>query len=54
MGGLATGLGSFYQNVESLWIGWGGVTSESMSAKEKEAIQRTLKKDYMKLFYHHK
>ena len=46
MGGLATGLGSFYQNYESLWIGWGGVTSESLSIDERESIQRTLMEDY--------
>ena len=46
MGGLATGLGSFYQNYESLWIGWGGVTSESLSTDEKKEIQRTLMDEY--------
>jgi trehalose 6-phosphate synthase/phosphatase len=46
MGGLATGLGSFYQKYESLWIGWGGVTSESLNVNEKKAIQRTLEKEY--------
>jgi trehalose 6-phosphate synthase/phosphatase len=63
MGGLATGLGSFYQDYESLWIGWGGVTSESLTSEEKEEIQHTLLKKYknhaiwlskkdMKLFYY--
>jgi trehalose 6-phosphate synthase/phosphatase len=46
MGGLATGLGSFYKNYESLWIGWGGVTSESLSINEREAIQHTLLQEY--------
>ncbi len=63
MGGLATGLGSFYQNYESLWIGWGGVTADSLSTNEKESIQQKLKADYkshaiflskmdVKQFYH--
>ena len=41
-GGLATGLSSFYKNYESVWIGWCGVTSETLNDKEREDVRRRL------------
>ncbi len=41
-GGLATGLSSFYKNYESSWIGWCGVTSETLNDKEREDVRRRL------------
>jgi len=63
VGGLATGLGSFYRSYDSKWIGWGGLPGESLSHEEKDEITSTLQKEYknyplflskndVKLFYY--
>lgn len=63
MGGLATGLGSFYQSYNSMWTGWCGMPAESLTSDEKEMVELTLANDYrcfplflsrsdMKMFYH--
>jgi len=63
MGGLATGLGSFYQSYDSLWTGWCGIPEENLTLEEKKGIERTLMNNYkcfplflsrsdIKLFYH--
>jgi trehalose 6-phosphate synthase/phosphatase len=44
-GGLATGLSSFYQTYESLWIGWPGIIARN--ADEKQSITARLKQDNM-------
>jgi len=44
-GGLATGLSSFYQTFESLWIGWPGIITHK--ADEKQMITSRLKQDNM-------
>ena len=36
IGGLATGLSSFYETYDSLWIGWPGVTSRGDKTEEKK------------------
>ncbi len=36
VGGLATGLGSFYKDYESVWIGWPGIASERLRGKRTE------------------
>jgi trehalose 6-phosphate synthase/phosphatase len=46
IGGLATGLGSFYKAFNSKWIGWCGITSEKIVLKEKEKIETKLDKDF--------
>jgi len=38
VGGLATGLGSTYVNRPSLWLGWPGVSSKSLSSGDKKRI----------------
>lgn len=38
VGGLATGMKSFYKSYESLWIGWSGIDTRKYSSKEKEEI----------------
>ncbi|MFX1465917.1 MAG: bifunctional alpha,alpha-trehalose-phosphate synthase (UDP-forming)/trehalose-phosphatase [Promethearchaeota archaeon] len=40
VGGLATGLSSFYKSYESLWIGWPGITLEDIEGKENEVNVR--------------
>jgi trehalose 6-phosphate synthase/phosphatase len=42
VGGLATGLGSFYKSFNSKWVGWCGITSEKINLKEKKNIKTKL------------
>jgi trehalose 6-phosphate synthase/phosphatase len=46
VGGLATGLGSFYKSFDSRWVGWCGIPSEKIDLNEKETIEAKLKKDF--------
>jgi len=46
IGGLATGLKSFHEQSESIWVGWTGVSDEEINEKEKESIQKELKDKY--------
>lgn len=46
MGGLATGLGSFYQTYDSVWIGWSGTASESITEGEKADIEKKLLEEH--------
>ncbi len=46
VGGLATGLGSFYKSFNSKWIGWCGITSEKIDFEEKKNIEAKLEKDF--------
>lgn len=46
VGGLATGLGSFYDSYNSTWIGWPGVFSERLDEKEREFIKTKLVKEF--------
>jgi len=46
VGGLATGVGSFYKSYDSYWIGWGGIPGDGLSHEEKEEITSILQKDY--------
>jgi len=49
VGGLATGLGSFYQSYESMWVGWSGMTLDSVNAKEREEIEIKLREEFRNL-----
>lgn len=40
VGGLATGLSSFYETYDSLWIGWPGVTSAGGKTEENQIRER--------------
>ena len=46
MGGLATGLGSFYQSFNSKWVGWCGITSERIDLDKKKIIETRLEKEF--------
>ena len=46
VGGLATGLGSFYKSFNSKWVGWCGITSEKISSEEKKNIEAKLEKEF--------
>lgn len=41
-GGLATGLGSFYKNYKSIWIGWPGISTEEIDKKTENIIRKKL------------
>ncbi len=41
-GGLAVGLSSLPDSCEQVWIGWPGITSEKLSAEDKEQIRKRL------------
>ncbi len=49
VGGLATGLNSFHQEHESLWIGWCGLASDTIDAHTRRTIESTLKNDYLSI-----
>jgi trehalose 6-phosphate synthase/phosphatase len=42
VGGLATGLGSYYTSTESLWIGWPGIPSDRLKKADRETVARRL------------
>lgn len=44
VGGLATGMKSVHQDGESLWVGWSGLTDESISDSLRPAIQKAIQK----------
>jgi len=63
VGGLATGLVSFYKSYNSMWVGWSGVTRDAIGPDERANVEATLKKEYrnypvfltktdIKLFYY--
>lgn len=42
VGGLATGLRSFYQSQESVWVGWPGVLSDEVTSGDEAHLARQL------------
>jgi trehalose 6-phosphate synthase/phosphatase len=46
MGGLATGLGSFYKSYNSLWIGWPGITINKKDGDEQEVLAKQLQTEF--------
>ncbi len=42
VGGLATGLGSFYKNYDSMWIGWCGLPSNNLDQQTRRNIESEL------------
>lgn len=45
VGGLATGLGSFYKNYDSAWLGWPGVVSEELDGTEQVNLRSQLQSE---------
>jgi len=45
VGGLATGLGSFYKSYESVWIGWPGIARDKLTAQDEILIKDQLLKE---------
>jgi trehalose 6-phosphate synthase/phosphatase len=50
VGGLATGLGSFYKSWNSTWIGWPGIDVEKIKGERKEIETRLLAENYYPVF----
>ena len=46
IGGLATGLKSYHNRTDSLWVGWPGIAQEDITAKERAVVQQDLKQQY--------
>lgn len=46
VGGLATGLSSFYDSYNSIWVGWPGIFSEKLNEKERKVIKNKLNKEF--------
>ncbi|MEA3313228.1 MAG: bifunctional alpha,alpha-trehalose-phosphate synthase (UDP-forming)/trehalose-phosphatase, partial [Caldisericota bacterium] len=42
VGGLATGLGSFHNSHNSIWVGWPGVPCEKLNKKNRKSIETKL------------
>lgn len=45
-GGLATGLRSFYEEMDSVWIGWPGLALDRLSTDLREKVQNCLAAEY--------
>lgn len=45
VGGLATGVGSFYKSYESLWIGWPGMNVQKKQREERDRVVETLRQE---------
>jgi len=50
VGGLATGLSSFYDTYDSLWIGWPGVTSRGNRSEEEQIREKLAAADCRPVF----
>ena len=50
VGGLATGLGSFYKKFDSVWVGWPGIASERLKRRRKEIEEELAKEDCLPVF----
>ncbi len=50
-GGLATGMKSFHQDGDSLWVGWPGISSDKLDEVSREQIDTSLDKDSYKAVY---
>ena len=46
VGGLATGLGSFYESYNGNWVGWCGIPSDKITLAEKERIRKKLQEEF--------
>ncbi|MPW24441.1 bifunctional alpha,alpha-trehalose-phosphate synthase (UDP-forming)/trehalose-phosphatase [Alkalibaculum sp. M08DMB] len=46
IGGLATGLKSYHEKSDSLWVGWPGISNEEINVTETQNIENKLMNDY--------
>lgn len=54
IGGLATGLGSFYKQYNSIWIGWPGIDREKIQGEKKDIEARLLSENCYPVFLLHR
>ncbi len=45
VGGLATGVSAVFERSESIWIGWPGMASDTLSIEEREDLEMVLRRD---------
>jgi len=50
VGGLATGLSSFYKSCQSLWIGWPGITLKKIKKEKKDVETRLMAENNYPVF----
>jgi trehalose 6-phosphate synthase/phosphatase len=46
VGGLATGLASFYRDYDSVWVGWPGITSSRLSSEDRAELDGRLESEF--------
>lgn len=46
IGGLATGLQSYHENSEALWVGWTGISNEDLSSDDRKNIDIEMLETY--------
>ncbi|MFW6233817.1 MAG: bifunctional alpha,alpha-trehalose-phosphate synthase (UDP-forming)/trehalose-phosphatase [Spirochaetota bacterium] len=46
VGGLATGLSSFFSRSDSLWVGWSGLADDTLTADERDEVKSTLRNEH--------
>jgi len=46
IGGLATGLKSYHEQSDSIWVGWSGISDEKINEHDKNNIQKKLQESY--------
>lgn len=46
MGGLASGLSSFYKDYNCLWLGWSGLTAQKVNQEQRKEITNQLEQKY--------
>jgi len=54
VGGLATGLGSFYKSHNALWIGWPGIDQQKITGEERKIEAKLLSENCYPIFLSHK
>ncbi|MDP2180992.1 MAG: bifunctional alpha,alpha-trehalose-phosphate synthase (UDP-forming)/trehalose-phosphatase [Actinomycetota bacterium] len=46
VGGVATGLGSYHNTHESLWVGWADIASGRLDAEDREIVRTRLREEH--------
>jgi len=52
IGGLATGLSSYHENTSSIWVGWTGITEDSLDEQKMREVESVLEEKYKCLPVH--
>ncbi len=53
VGGLATGLDSFYKSYHSVWVGWPGIAAERVKEERELINERLIKDNFYPVFLNH-